>query len=609
MPKVAYRAAVRLTTRHSIGRRARRPRATPRLAPVRRALLLFPVIALLCATVAPVIAAGPPFPDPVDNQAVYDEAGVFRPATIQQLEQTIDAIEERTGAEVVVYTQLVDSGITTDRAEQHAIALMDQWGVGRAGIDDGLVILFDLKESDPCHGQVQLYAGPGYRATYLSNEERQQIFEDKMLPLLQRCDLDGAALVAMDAVDRNATPQHAATITFFRQLNAVLGLILAPLLFVIVIGAGVLSWFRSGRDPVYLDDPSIHIPAPPPGLTPAAGATVRDGQVSRRALTAASLDLAVRGLISFQAEDKPGLLASGQEIGIRTSETITADPREQARIAWARRRPMDDGTNFLYRHLKSIGKGADYIEPDEIVEFGKDVPGFEKRVEEHCVREGWFSERPAAVKGRWRGRGGLLFVLGIVSAIIGGNLPSSGILLLGVALVASGIGLFVLAGVMPAVTKDGSMIRAMLEAYRRTLEKTMAQARSMNQVVTESAIPLIESPDDAVAWGVALGLQEEVEKVLQRTADDAKEGRATGGYVPHWYGAQSSAFWSGNSGGGGGIAPGLMSSSPIPNFGGMMAALGTIGNSPASSGSGGSGGGGFSGGSSGGGGGGAGGGF
>ena len=60
-------------------------------------------------------------------------------------------------------------------------------------------------------------------------------------------------------------------------------------------------------------------------------------------------------------------------------------------------------------------------------------------------------------------------------------------------------------------------------------------------------------------------------------------------------------------GGAGGWAPGLMSSSPIPNFGGMMAALGTIGNSPSSSGSGG--GGGFGGGGSGGGGGGAGGGF
>ena len=56
------------------------------------------------------------------------------------------------------------------------------------------------------------------------------------------------------------------------------------------------------------------------------------------------------------------------------------------------------------------------------------------------------------------------------------------------------------------------------------------------------------------------------------------------------------------------MAPGVFSSSAIPDFGAMTAALSTIGNSPSSSGSGG-GGGGFGGGGSGGGGGGAGGGF
>jgi uncharacterized membrane protein YgcG len=570
------------------------------------ALAALALLSLVPAAVAS--AAGPPFPEPVDDQAVYDTAGVLRDATIQSVERTIDAIEARTGAEVVVYTQLVPSAVTTEEAEQDAIALMDQWGVGRAGIDDGLVILFDLNEDDPCHGQVQLYAGPGYRATYLSNEERQSIFENDMLPLLRGCDLDSALLVAIDAVDRNATPEHAATITFFRQLNAVLGLIVAPLLFVLAMAWAGLTWFRHGRDPVYLDDPSIHIPAPPPGLTPAAGAAVRDGQVSRRALTAASLDLAVRGFISFEAEDKPGLLASGQEIGIHTAETVTADPREQARMQWARRRPMDEGTAFLLRRLQAIGGAASYVSPDEITDLGRDVGGFEKRVEEHCVRQGWFVERPTVARGRWVGRAFLAFAGGIVAIVIGVNLPSSGLALLGGALVATGIGLIVISRAMPAVTRDGSMIRAMLEAYRRTLEKTMAQARSMGEVVTASAIPLIESPDDAVAWGVALGLQDEVERVLERTAEDARE-RGTSGYLPMWYGASSGTYWSGGDRGGGGVAPGLMSSSPIPNFGGMMAALGTIGNSPASSGSGSSGGGGFSGGSSGGGGGGSGGGF
>jgi hypothetical protein len=127
----------------------------------------------------------------------------------------------------------------------------------------------------------------------------------------------------------------------------------------------------------------------------------------------------------------------------------------------------------------------------------------------------------------------------------------------------------------------------------------------MGQVVEASAIPLIEDPDDAVVWGVALGLQDEVEGVLQRSAEDLSTGRSTVSYFPTWY-ATGAGGWD-QPGGGGGWAPGMMSSSPIPNFGGMMAALGTIGNSPSSSGSGG--GGGFSGGGSGGGGGGAGGGF
>jgi hypothetical protein len=53
---------------------------------------------------------------------------VFSPETIAKREATIDAIEARTGAEVVVYSQVGDYGITTDEADSHAQALMDQWG-------------------------------------------------------------------------------------------------------------------------------------------------------------------------------------------------------------------------------------------------------------------------------------------------------------------------------------------------------------------------------------------------------------------------------------------------------------------------------------------------
>ncbi len=557
---------------------------------------------VLAVLVPATVAFGPPFPNPVTDQAVYDEAGAFRESTRTQVETTIDQIENRTGAEIVVYTQLVPDSVTTDDAERQAQALMDQWGVGRKGIDDGLVILFDLYQGNPCHGQVQLYAGPGYRSTYLSNQERQAIYENDMLPLLRSCDLDGALLVAMDRIDANATPEHADTLSFFRQLNAVLGLLVAPLAALLLIGYTVFAWTRHGRDPVYLDDPSIHMPAPPPGLTPAAGAVIRDGRSTRRALTTASLDLAARGLIGFESR-KSGLLGHGTDLSIRTTHAAPDDPVEQARLERARARPTDAATIFLQHRLTSIGGSAGLIESDDLLKLGSDVGNFDKKLEQHVVDQGWFTERPAKATARWAGRGVGVGILAIVLLVIGFSVPSDGLVAVGAALIVAAIVMVVLARSMPARTMPGAMIRAMLEAYRRTLVRTMALSRSMGEVVQTSAIPLIESPDDAVVWGVALGLQSEVEQVLERTAQDVQAGTARGAYLPLWY-ASGDAGGSG-SGGSWGVAPGLMSSSPIPNFGGMMAALGTIGNSPSSSGSGG----GFGGGGSGGGGGGAGGGF
>lgn len=572
-----------------------------RIVAVRVAGTAVIALSVMAALAATAVAAGPPFPDPVNNQAVYDTTGSFRPATIQQAESIIDGIEQRTGAEVVVYSQFVPDDITTAEAERQAQRLMDQWGVGRKGIDDGLVILFDVKQGDPCHGEVQLYAGPGYASTYLSNAERQAIFKDDMLPRLEQCDFDGALMAGLARIDANATPAHADTLSFLRQLNAVLGLLVTPLLVLLIIGWGLLRWFEHGRDPVYLDDPSIHIPAPPPGLTPAAGALIRDGRSTRRALTTASLDLAARGLIGFEAEPG-GLLSRQPKLGIRTGEASSGDASEQARLQRARARPMDGATAFLRGRLASIADGSGYIKPDDMLKLGQDVSKFNEQLEAHVVAQGWFTEPPGKATARWVVRGVGVVVLGTVALFAGVSLPADGLVVLGTGLVMAGIVLGILARNMPARTIPGAMFRAMLEAYRRTLVKTMAQARSMGEVVTASAIPLIESPDDAVVWGVALGLQAEVERVLERTSEDLRAGRATGGYLPLWYGMHGSGATAG--GGGWGVAPGLMSSSPIPSFGGMMAALGTIGSSPSSSG-----GGGFGGGGSGGGGGGAGGGF
>ncbi len=568
------------------------------------------LIVLAIAVGSPIAAAGPPYPNPIDGVAVYDQAGIFRSDTIAAVEQSIHAIEARTGAEVAVYSQLVEDGRTTEEADRDARALMDQWGVGRKGFDDGLVILFDMYPG-LAHGQVILYGGPGFVATFLDNAAKQRIFDDDMLPRLKTADFDGALLVAIQRVDAAATPEHAQTLEFARQANAVVGLVGAPLVALLLIGGAAWSWLRYGRDPVYLDDPSIHMAGPPAALTPASAVFVLAGSSSRRALTTALLDLASRGELAFRQESH--LLGLKKTVGIVTAPP-DPDPETRARQERNGARMLGPAERLVHDKLTLLGdQHQGYIAPDELLTFGASVPAFDKALETAAVDHGWFREKPSAAVARWMARGVIAGVAGVVAIFAGANLPSSGIVLIGVGALVGGIIVAVLARSMPAVSLPGAMIRAMLAAYRRTLKKTMDQARSMDQVVAEAGLPWLETPDQAVVWGTALGLHAEIEGVLGRTLDDQRRGQVApgGAWLPTWYGSAAGtgagAGFVGDFAGAGPGSGGAFSSSAIPDFGGMMSALGSIGNSPSSGGSGG--GGGFGGGGSGGGGGGSGGGF
>ena len=573
---------------------------------MRRLVATLGVLLALVMWLAPVsparaeTPAGPPYPDPVAGRAVYDTAGLFTAAAIAEAETTIDRIEERTGAEVVVYTQ-VKPEATTESTEEDAIALIDQWGVGRQGFDDGLAILMNVytEAGGRVRGQVQLYAAPGFRALYLTNEERQRIFDEEMLPLLRDQRFDDAMLVALRRVDEVATAENAAQLTFFRQLDAVIGIVGGLGGFLVLAGYAFFHWRRYGRDPYVVNSPSIYLPAPPPELTAAGGALLHDGRSSRRTLTTALLDLASRDELAFLAKDRP---IGPDEVEVALHPPDLDDPR----VRLNRRNPLSPAERHALDRLEAkgdaVGEGVRVLDRAALLQFGKSVPEFDERLESELVRRGWFGEAPGKVMRRWFLIGGAEIGAAILAFILGSMIPSSGFVLLAVGLATAGVVTMVVAWAMPARTLAGATVRAMLAAYRRTLQAVLFGARSMDQVVAEPRLAWLETPDRAVVWAVALGLQDEVEEVLKRSMEDLRAGRTGSAYVPMWYGSASGP---GGAGGWGGFAPGVMSGSAIPNLGGMFAALGTIGNTPSSSGSGG----GFSGGSSGGGGGGAGGGF
>ena len=123
----------------------------------------------------------------------------------------------------------------------------------------------------------------------------------------------------------------------------------------------------------------------------------------------------------------------------------------------------------------------------------------------YVVRQGWFAEAPSKVAIRWVVRGALALVGGAGLLFLAFLIPMSGLALVGGALIIGGVILLLLSRAMPAVTMPGAMIRAQLAAYRRTLKKTMEQSRSMDQVVADAGLEWLDTPDQAIVWGTALG--------------------------------------------------------------------------------------------------------
>ena len=507
--------------------------------------------------------AGPPYPEPVTGQRVYDYAGIFSSGAISSAEATIKAIEGRTGAQVAVYTQVKPESDSLDLANGDARALMDQWGVGRKGFDDGLVIIFDM-QYNLRHGEVSLYAGSGFRAVFLTDADRQAIFDNDMKPKLVDGDFDGALAIAIQDIDTAATPAHADQLNRARIINAAVGigfLALAIWLIVFVL----LRWYTHGRDPIYVDDNSVLMPAPPEGLTPAMATLVMNDKTSNQTVSAAMVDLAARGLVQFRQES--AFLSKTTELGATGKHEVISTPE-----------------GGLFAGIETWSVDGGYIDKTSMHELAPAVKEFKSGLEGLAVQKGWLTAKPSSVVWRWIGVAIAEFAVGGVLIWWTLRLEASGGILGAAGLFAAGMFTILMAQLMPSRTPLGSMLRAMLAAYKRTLAATMNMSSSMDEVARRKPLPWVDTPDATMAWGVAFGLNAEIDAVMHRTVDQTKAaGRPTGWY-PMWWSTPQGGGFSGGGGGGGG---GLYSASAIPDVGSMVSSLGSIGSSASSSSSGG----------------------
>ncbi|HEY8771548.1 MAG TPA: hypothetical protein VIM66_00050, partial [Candidatus Limnocylindria bacterium] len=328
-------------------------------------------------------------------------------------------------------------------------------------------------------------------------------------------------------------------------------------------------------------------------MTPPLATVVRQGKATQHSIDTLLMELASTGRMTFQNLDRAGKVKADDE------PNPLLDPAIELKEAAPRDGRMGAAERSAWEIVRQQARGGATISRERLWELNGLLRPVRDGLEDEVVRLGWFTRRPSTLITRWSVIGIGEMVLGGLFVLGGFLIPMSGLTLLGAATGVGGLVTWGIGQAMSQRTPNGAYVDAMLKAYRRTLQKTMEQARSMEQVVADPTVKLLaDTPDKAVLWGFALGLHDEVAAVLRRGLEDQAQqpSGANAVYYPLWLGSSpsSGSMDAGMAGGS------IFSGSGMPDIGGMFSAVGSIGSAPASS----SGGGGFGGGGSGGGGGG-----
>jgi hypothetical protein len=250
------------------------------------------------------------------------------------------------------------------------------------------------------------------------------------------------------------------------------------LLAVVVVGVGWLWWAR-GRDRRYVGQIPGLAPAqgqptvdePRPMFSDAAGAVefvppedVRPGQVGtlldERAnvldVTATIVDLAVRGYLRIDEQER-------ERFWNRRDWTLT-------RLKEA----DDDLVPYERRLLNGLFESGTTVELSELKNsFYTDLAEIEKQLYNDAVRAGWFRQRPDTVRGIWLAIGIAVLIAGIGLAVLLAIFTH--LALIAIPIVLGGVLLLALRGAMPARTAKGGAMLARVLGFKRYLATAEAE--------------------------------------------------------------------------------------------------------------------------------------
>jgi uncharacterized protein len=117
---------------------------------------------------------------------VNDHAGMLSETERANLERALTDYEDRTGSQIVILT--LDS-TAPEAIEQYGIRVADAWKVGRAKVDDGVILLV-AKNNPKALRRLRIEAGRGVQGS-LTDAQSKRVLEDVIAPYFRQNDYYG----------------------------------------------------------------------------------------------------------------------------------------------------------------------------------------------------------------------------------------------------------------------------------------------------------------------------------------------------------------------------------------------------------------------------------
>jgi predicted membrane protein DUF2207 len=231
---------------------------------------------------------------------------------------------------------------------------------------------------------------------------------------------------------------------------------------VLLVGvlAAFLLWWTRGRDIRHeardrvrplVDDGSGRLAlAPPSGVRPGQMGTLVDEHADIVDVSSTIIDLAVRNYVFIEELPRS----------------------EFGRVDWLLRRRNDPGDELLPYEREVFDAVFTVSDSAPVSELGGTLrgrlPAVQALLYDDMVDQGWFGERPDAVRSRWTTAGWVLVAAGVVLTVVLALASTFG--LVGLAVTLAGVALAGAGQVAPARTSRGSKVLDELRDFRSFLE-------------------------------------------------------------------------------------------------------------------------------------------